>query len=116
MSARLTPDQKRDRAMTEAELLEGVLKLARMYGWRAAHFRPCQTGRGWRTPVQADGAGFPDLILVRGDRVIAAELKRELAPQPAVEQWAWLDALAGAGVPSFVWRPSSIDRIAEVLR
>lgn len=114
MSARLTPEQKRDRAMTEAELLEGVLKLARMYGWRVAHFRPCQTGRGWRTPVQADGAGFPDLVMVRGSRIIVAELKRELGPSTDA-QVAWLLAFEDAGVAAYTWRPSGIPEIAEVL-
>jgi hypothetical protein len=45
------------------------------YGWRAAHFRPARTAKGWRTPVAADGAGFPDLVLVRRTRIVAAELK-----------------------------------------
>ena len=47
--------------MSERELQDAVIQLARLLGWRVAHFRPAMTTRGWRTPVSADGAGFPDL-------------------------------------------------------
>jgi hypothetical protein len=61
--------------VTEAELQHAVIEYARLFGWTVAHFRVAQTKRGWRTPVAADGAGFPDLVLVRGPRLIFAELK-----------------------------------------
>lgn len=112
---RLTAEQRRDRALTEAEFLAQVIDLARLLGWRTAHFRPAWTGRGWRTPVQGDGAGFPDLLLVRRDRIVAAELKRETA-RPTPEQLAWLMALADAGVETHAWRPSNFDALAEALR
>ena len=48
-----------------------------MLGGRVAHFRPPRTVHGWRTAVAADGAGFPDLVMVRGSRLLAAELKSE---------------------------------------
>ena len=86
-----------------------------MLGWKRAHFRPARTAHGWRTPVAADGAGFPDLILVRGDRLLAAELKTESGTlTPA--QSEWLEALAAAGMETFVWRPDDWDAIAKVLR
>lgn len=59
---------------TEAMFQIEIIELARILGWRVAHFRPAQTRHGWRTPVAADGKGFPDLVLVR-ERVIYAELK-----------------------------------------
>jgi hypothetical protein len=52
--------------ITEAAFLRQVLDLAKLRGWRTAHFRPAQTSRGWRTAVQGDGAGFPDLVGRRG--------------------------------------------------
>jgi hypothetical protein len=61
--------------ITESEFLDQVLQYAKLRGWRSAHFRPAKTIDGWRTPVSGDGKGFPDLLLVRGDRVIVAELK-----------------------------------------
>lgn len=102
--------------MTEAELQRGVLDIARLYRWRVAHFRPARTAHGWRTPVAADGAGFTDLLMVRGPRMIAAELKADrgrLAPEQAV----WLEALEAAGAEAYVWSPREYpDAIAEALR
>ncbi len=101
--------------ITEREFTAQVIELARLLGWRTAHFRPAWTGRGWRTPVQGDGAGFPDLVLVRGAPVIAAELKAGKG-KPSDEQLAWLRDLAAAGIITAVWRPEQFEEIAEVLR
>lgn len=98
----------------EAEWQKSVIDLARILGWRIAHFRPAQTKHGWRTPVAADGKGFPDLILVR-DRVIAAELKSSTGKTSA-DQDAWLAAFEVAGVESYVWRPGDTDHVLETLR
>ncbi len=91
-------------AMTEAELQECVIATAHLFGWRVAHFRAAQTKHGWRTPVAADGKGFPDLVLVR-DRVVFVELKAERG-RTSPEQLDWLAALANAGAEQYVWRPS----------
>ncbi len=114
--------------ITEAEFQRQVLDLARLFRWTVAHFRPAQTSRGWRTPVAADGKGFPDLVLVRqyvpdfrnGDgpkrnRLIFAELKTEKAKATDEQEW-WLDLLRRTCAEVYLWRPSDIDRIAEVLR
>lgn len=110
----LTASQVRDRAVTEAEFQTLVIDLAHVLGYRVAHFRPCQTGRGWRTPVQADGAGFPDLVIVGRGRVVVAELKRETA-KASDAQLAWIAAFADAGVSAFVWRPGDLGAIAVIL-
>lgn len=68
-----------------------VIDLARLCGWRVAHFRPAQTVRGWRTPVEADGAGFPDLLMVRGNELLALELKSAKG-KATPEQEEWLAA------------------------
>jgi hypothetical protein len=94
--------------MTEAELQANVIELARLLGWLVAHFRSVPVKRGNRvvhmTPVQADGAGWPDLVLVR-DRLLAVELKQDRR-YPSPEQRLWLDALGLAGVETHVWRPA----------
>jgi hypothetical protein len=101
--------------LSERDFTAQVIELARLLGWRTAHFRPAWTGRGWRTPVQGDGAGFPDLILARGDRLIAVELKAGRG-KPTPEQLAWLHALAEAGVTTAVWRPADFDLVVKVLQ
>ena len=106
------------RAMTEDALLTNVLDAAQQLGWLRAHFRPAKTAKGWRTAVQGDGKGFPDLILLRGPRGLAVELKAERAPKKMPdEQVAWLDAFVAAGFESRRWRPAhwQSGQIEEVL-
>lgn len=106
--------------LTEAQLQSAVIDCARLLGWRVAHFRPARTIDGWRTPVAADGAGFPDLVLARRGVVIFAELKGEkgrLTP----EQRGWLSTLRGCTGGchwTFVWRPEdwTDGTIEDVLR
>lgn len=89
--------------MTEAQLLAAVIDLARLYAWRCLHIRPAMSRHGWRTPLQGDGVGWPDLLLIRAERVLAVELKSDrgsLTP----DQAAWLDVLYTAGVETALWR------------
>lgn len=91
-----------------------IINLAHTLGWRVAHFRTAQNQRGqWLTPVAADGAGFPDLVLVR-DRIIYAELKTNTGKiGPA--QTAWGQALTRAGGEYYVWRPKDAKQVQAVL-
>jgi hypothetical protein len=94
------------KSMSEAELQANVIDAARKLGWRIAHFRPAKTEKGWRTPVEADGKGFPDLVLANGKTVVFAELKSQKG-RVEPEQWAWIDALmVGMQCQAFLWRPS----------
>lgn len=101
--------------LTESDFLQQVLDLAKLYGWRRFHVRPGMMRSGkWCTAVQGDGVGFPDLLLVKGRWMIAAELKvghRQAEP----EQVAWLRAFAEAGVETAIWRPMDWDSIQERL-
>lgn len=102
--------------MTENDLLVGTLDLLRLFGWRSIHVRAARTAHGWRTPIQGDGTGWPDVYAVRGPHAIAAELKADRG-RVSPEQTAWLDALRAAGVSVHVWRPVDYpDAIAAVLR
>jgi hypothetical protein len=107
--------------MTEAELQSAVIETARLFHWRVAHFRPALTAKGWRTPVEGDGAGFPDLVLVRRPvtrraRLIFAELKSATG-NLSVEQQQWLAVLEPVA-ETFLWRPAhwTSGAIEEVLR
>lgn len=78
--------------MSERELQDAVIELAKLLGWKAAHFRPARTGKGWRTPMQGD-PGFPDVVLAREGRVLFLELKAERG-KLSFSQEQWLEALA----------------------
>ena len=102
-------------APSEADFMAQVIEVAHLLGWRVAHFRPARTAHGWRTPVAADGQGWPDLFMVRRDRSIAAELKSDKG-KLTDDQRVWLDALEAAGIEVHSWRPSDFDDVARVLR
>lgn len=102
------------RTMREAEFTAQVIAEAKAQGWLVAHFRPARTAKGWRTAMSGD-PGFPDLVLARRGRVIAAELKR-YGQKARPEQNAWLDALGGTSrVETWVWWPTDWERIKAVL-
>lgn len=98
----------------EAEFQQQLIDMAHLFGWIVAHFRPALTKRGWRTPVSADGKGFPDLVLVR-DRTIYVEVKRE-GEKLSEDQTLWRDWLLNAGVEWYCWKPSDFDTAASILR
>lgn len=78
--------------------------MARRFDWRVAHFASMQGRDGiWRTPAQADGKGWPDLVLVR-ERVVFAEIKGD-TDRLRPEQETWLSALRMAGQEAHVWTP-----------
>jgi hypothetical protein len=94
-------------AVPERDFQNAVLEAAHVFGWKCAHFRPARTAHGWRTAVAADGAGFPDLVLIHPGRreIIARELKTTSRAKLSAEQQAWLDGLERCGVDSGVWCP-----------
>lgn len=110
--------------MSEDELLTVILGtkkkpgLAPMYGWKSFHARPAQAKSGnWITPVQGDGKGFFDLVLVR-DRILFVELKSQKG-KLSTEQAMWQYAVASAmcnRVEVLVWRPSDLPQIQEILK
>ncbi len=98
---------------TESQFQGQVIELAHILGWTVAHFRPARTERGWRTAVAADGAGYPDLTMVR-ERLVFAELKsdRGLASEA---QRDWHTKLVIANVETYLWRPADWVEIVSTL-
>jgi hypothetical protein len=94
-----------DIPMSEDQLLTNVLDAAKKLKLRTAHFRPAQTKSGrWVTPVQGDGKGWPDLVIVGPSGSLLRELKSatgSLSP----EQKLWLQWLTDAGHDADVWKP-----------
>jgi hypothetical protein len=113
MKAKLMPK------MTEKEWQNQVLELAKLLGWKRAHFRTVRVQRKngsvyYETPVQANGKGFPDLIMVRGNRLIAAELKRDGEKlEPDQEEWARV--LRNTPVEVYAWCPSDFELVQQIL-
>ena len=109
-----------DTKISEDEFQTQVISLAHLLGWKIAHFRGVRTQRRdgsvfYQTPVQADGKGFPDLVMVKDKRVIYAELKSEKGVL-SVEQKEWLRLLAlDKKREVYCWRPSEIWDIQEIL-
>lgn len=97
--------------LSEEDLQARILQAAELYGWRAAHFRPARTAKGWRTPMSGH-PGLPDLVLARDGVVLLAELKSRRG-QPTDDQKLWLDAL---GAHARLWRPADWPAIQNELR
>ena len=93
--------------MTEAQLQAAIIELAQRCGYRVAHFRAAMNARGdWRTPVAADGKGFPDLVAVHPTRGVLWRELKSAKGRVSPEQQAWLDVLVAAGQDAGVWRPA----------
>lgn len=115
----LTPEQVKAElaaSVSEAEFTTQVIAFAKLHNWRVAHFRPAMRKDGtWRTAVSGDGVGFPDLVLIRGEVLLIAELKVK-KNKPSPEQAKWLEAFRGAGIPATTWTPEMWPTIEAALR
>ena len=102
-----------DRYQTEADFQQAIIELAEATCWLWYHHPDSR-----KAP-----AGFPDLVLVHGERkrIILAELKTEKG-RLREDQRTWLDTLTGAakGAPDCVevhlWRPSDWPTIERILK
>lgn len=92
------------RPVSEAAFQQAVIDLARALGWRVYHTHDSRHS----------AAGYPDLTLVRGGRLVFAELKAQAGRLSDVQR-CWLQELEIAGAQAFVWRPSDWRVIEEVL-
>jgi hypothetical protein len=80
--------------MTERQLQDAVIELAEMLKWLVYH----------TYDSRRSNPGFPDLVMVRGGRLLFVELKSakgKLRP----EQHVWLNALDTCGAEVYTWRP-----------
>jgi hypothetical protein len=91
--------------MSEKQLTAAIVELARTLGWLTYH--------PWLSVHSA--AGFPDLCLVRGERLVFAELKVGTRTLSSAQE-RWRAALLAAGVEWYEWRDTT-DRqaIADIL-
>ena len=91
---------------SEKDFQAAVLQLAHLTGWLAYH-----TFDSRRSPP-----GYPDLTLVRGDRIIFAELKTDTG-KATQDQETWLAALGAVpGIKAALWRPRDWSAIETTLK
>ena len=96
---------RRVMSFAERHLQAATEQLAGLLGYTYCHFRPAIDRSGqWSTPLSGM-PGFPDLIMVRGPRIVFAELKAERGTTTP-EQEHWLDVLRLAGAETYVWKPA----------
>lgn len=99
---------------SEASFQRAVIDLAHLHNWMVFHARTSRTtSGGWATAVAADGAGFPDLVLVR-KRTLFRELKTDRG-RLSHAQDQWHARLHDAGADVGVWRPRDWERINREL-
>lgn len=89
---------------TEAQFQAAVKEAAEKHGWLVFHWPNALINPIW-----------PDLTLIRGGRIIFAELKREDG-KLSRKQRERLHELAAAGMTVHVWKPSHWELIETILR
>lgn len=100
----------------EAEFQDAVAAYARTMGWLVMAIAPGLVREGRLvTNMRYDGAGWPDLTLIR-DQVIFAELKGKGIRKLREDQVKWRDAIIRAGGDWRVWNPSDWKVIEDALR
>ena len=99
--------------MSERNLQDTVIEMAKVHGWLVNHQRPARTDKGWRTAVEGD-AGFPDLVLVRPGlqkrppRLLFVELKAKRG-RFTDGQRQWMEALVQIPfVEVLTWTPDDL--------
>ena len=95
----------RSQFKSEADFQWWLRKRALEFGWLYHH----------NYDSRRSDPGFPDTVMVRGDRIIFAELK---APKGKLSdpQTTWLEALGDVDVESYVWRYDNVDEILDILQ
>ena len=88
----------------EADFQAAVIELARLCGWRVAHFHDSRRQVGGKLVGDKDAAGFPDLVMVRLGELLFVELKSAKGGLTRL-QWAWMDDLSRVA-ECYTWRPA----------
>jgi hypothetical protein len=94
------------RAVKEADFMEQLREEARLMGWLVYHTYNSQRSE----------AGFPDLALVRGARMLFIECKT-MVGRVTDDQQHWVDAINAVQgrIEARVFRPSDWDEIHRIL-
>lgn len=90
--------------ISEKGFLQTVREYAGVKGWLIYHTHNSQRSE----------RGFPDLVLVRGDKLLFLELKSEKG-RVSPAQSHWIDCLHDAGQLAMVFRPHDWDTLVAIL-
>ena len=90
--------------ISEKEFMSAVIELAKKNGWKVYHTFNSRKSE----------AGYPDLTLVRGNRLMFMELKRE-GETPDAAQISWLEALGETRAEVYWFQPSDWAKIVQLL-
>ena len=100
--------------ISEASFQSAVIALARLCGWRVAHFHDSRRQVSWNKWVgDADAAGFPDLVMVRAAELMFVELKADKGRLTKL-QTVWMGFLSQVA-ECHVWWPKDWDDIERRL-
>lgn len=91
-------DPKVFAGISEKELQSTVLDIMRWQGWLCYH----------TFDSRRSGPGFPDLVAIKGSRLLFVEFKAEKG-KIREEQIEWLDRLVQAHDDVYLVRPSTMD-------
>lgn len=104
------------KSISERDFQRALWAYAEDRGWKCHYMyksaQRLQNGkyRGLGTP------GWPDVIAVRGESMLAIECKAERGRATA-EQKKWLDTLKNVpGVETFIWKPRDAAEVIERLK
>lgn len=103
-------NKKALRAMTEVQWQATVLTHADRAGWMTYYIPDAMWRRAFvsKIPLHLGNRGFPDLVLLRGSRLLFRELKR-MGGSLSEHQEKWRDALVSAGADWDTWYPNELD-------
>ena len=98
--------------MTETQLQTAIIHFAELSGWRIYHVTNVHKKLRSHTSV-----GFPDLHMVRGRRIVYAELK-DATKDTSVAQDAWEMVIQRTDAEYYLWRPADwmSGRVDEILK
>lgn len=106
-----------DPEVSEREWMEQVFDLAKILSWKTMHVRRsiASYNKGWTTATSVKG--WPDAVMwsEAQQRLIFVEFKKE-SGRLTVEQKDVIRSLLAAGQEVFVWRPSQLEEIKNVLQ
>jgi hypothetical protein len=104
----------RRKKRNESDYQREIVAYAKLKNWAVVHFTKLYHRGRWFTPAAIDGKGFPDLILVRDERILFIEVKTDTG-RLTNEQILWRKRILRCGLSFIVARPSTYEEVKTIL-